>query len=115
MEIYPKKIMYGNVLRNSDYQRYLRGYGFLNGTRRLMGGYIYGSSVRLQLLLGLQVLVRASPSMLCSLQLFSHTARIDGSTGSPRCSPSFPGVTPPTILVPHSRDCFAFWVACGRR
>jgi hypothetical protein len=35
-----------------------------------------------------------------------------GKTGSPRCSPSFFGVTPPTMFVPHSIDSFAFAVAC---
>lgn len=34
-----------------------------------------------------------------------------GKTGNPKCSPLFPGVTPPTILVPHSIDSFAFAVA----
>lgn len=34
-----------------------------------------------------------------------------GNTGNPKCSPLFPGVTPPTILVPHSIDSFAFAVA----
>ena len=106
--------MYGNMLRNSDYQRNLRGYSFLYGTSCLVSSHIYGGRVRLQLFFSLHVMVRASFCTLLLLQLVSHTARIDGSTGSPRCSPSFPGVTPPTMLVPHSRDCFAFWVACGR-
>ena len=39
------------------------------------------------------------------------TWRADGSTGRPRCSPVRPGVTPPTILVPHAKDSLAFAVA----
>lgn len=41
----------------------------------------------------------------------NNTSRTVGSTGSPRCSPFFPGVTPPTMLVPHAIDSFAFAVA----
>ncbi len=64
VQCYPKKIMYGNVLRNSDYQRNLRSYGLLNGTSCLMSSYIHGSGVRLQLLFGLNCVVRAPRSML---------------------------------------------------
>ena len=39
------------------------------------------------------------------------TSRTVGRTGSPRCSPLFPGVTPPTIFVPHAIDSLAFAVA----
>jgi hypothetical protein len=41
-----------------------------------------------------------------------HTFRTVGRTGKPRCSPSKPGRTPPTILVPHSIDSLALAVAC---
>lgn len=34
-----------------------------------------------------------------------------GRTGNPKCSPLFPGVTPPTMLVPHSIDSLALAVA----
>ena len=70
LSIHPKKIMDGNVLRNGDYQRDLRGYGFLDGAGRLVGSNIHGSSVRLQLLFGLRRLVRASPRSLLSYSLF---------------------------------------------
>lgn len=42
----------------------------------------------------------------------ARTALTDGKTGKPKCSPSTPGLTPPTILVPHSRDSLTFAVAC---
>lgn len=41
----------------------------------------------------------------------SHTSFTLGRTGKPRCSAVFPGVTPPTIFVPHAIDSFAFAVA----
>lgn len=40
-----------------------------------------------------------------------RTWRTVGNTGKPKCSPFFPGETPPTILVPHSIDSLAFAVA----
>lgn len=40
-----------------------------------------------------------------------YTSRTDGSTGSPKCSVFLPGVTPPTILVPHANDSLALDVA----
>jgi hypothetical protein len=40
-----------------------------------------------------------------------RASRTDGRTGSPRCSPFLPGVTPPTIFVPHAIDSFVFAVA----
>ena len=40
-----------------------------------------------------------------------HTTFTEGKTGSPRCSPSTPGLTPPTIFVPHSSDSFTLAVA----
>ncbi len=100
--------MYRDVLGNSDYQRDLCGYGFLNGTSCLMGSDIYGGSVRLQLFFCLHVMVKTPQSSLRILHKDTLTARMVGSTGNPRCSPYLPGVTPPTILVPHSSDCFAF-------
>lgn len=39
------------------------------------------------------------------------TWRTEGSTGRPRCSPVRPGITPPTILVPHAKESLAFAVA----
>jgi hypothetical protein len=41
-----------------------------------------------------------------------RTVLTEGKIGSPRCSPSTPGLTPPTILVPHSRDSLTLAVAC---
>lgn len=41
-----------------------------------------------------------------------HTILTEENTGSPRCSPSTPGLTPPTILVPHSKDSLTLAVAC---
>jgi hypothetical protein len=43
--------------------------------------------------------------------VIQHTSRTVGRTGRPRCSPFFPGVTPPTMFVPHSIDSFALAVA----
>lgn len=40
-----------------------------------------------------------------------RTALTDGNTGSPKCSPSTPGFTPPTILVPHAKDSLTLAVA----
>lgn len=42
------------------------------------------------------------------------TSRTVGSRGSPRCSPFFPGVTPPTMLVPQAMDSLALAVAWPR-
>ncbi len=41
----------------------------------------------------------------------SRTSRTVGRTGSPKCSPFLPGVTPPTMLVPQAIDSLAFAVA----
>jgi hypothetical protein len=65
------------------------------------------SGIWLQLLYSLEI-VSVYSRYSCDLWL---TSRTDGSTGRPRCSPVLPGLTPPTILVPHAIDSFAFAVA----
>lgn len=93
-----------DVLGDSDNQWNFCFNCFFNGRSSLLGSDIYDCSVWLQLFLSLKlnlallldnVMIREVSESTISL-----TARTDGSTGSPRCSPSFPGFTPPTIRVP---------------
>jgi hypothetical protein len=55
------------------------------------------------------LLVRMTIRLNCVFALL--TTRTEGKTGKPKCSPSTPGLTPPTIVVPHSNDSLAFAVA----
>lgn len=101
-----------NVLRNSNYEGYFSFDGFLNRLGCLVSWDVDGRCIRLRpihcLYTTMSILLQ-----FAHVEAFSviRTVLTEGKTGSPKCSPSTPGFTPPTILVPHARDSFALAVA----
>lgn len=95
---------------HSDDEGNLGFNGFFNGLSGLISGNVDGRSIRLGFVLSLDSMV----SNLISGSIIDgfRTALTDGNTGKPRCSPSTPGLTPPTILVPHASDSWTLAVAC---
>lgn len=93
---------------------YLSFYSFFNGLGRLISRHVDCRRIWFCYLLSLEPVNRSIDyqyGVLRTTVVNPHTMRTDGNIGSPRCSPSTPGFTPPTILVPHSNDSFAFAVA----
>ena len=107
--------MQRDVLSHSNDQWHFGLDGFFDGRLRVMRGHVDSRRIRFE---GLD-------------RLFAHTTtrpvsgrerggpsgctrafRTEGRTGSSRCWPSRPGVTPPTMLVPHAMDSLALAVAC---
>lgn len=102
------------MLGHSNNKWHLGFYGFLNGRRRLMRCDVDTGGIWLELLYRLrwcQYLIQFSALRIKGGDCLSLTFRTLGKTGRPRCSPVRPGVTPPTMLVPHSMDSLAFEVA----
>lgn len=98
------------MLSHSNDERHLCLDSFFNGAGCLVGGNVYAGCVRSELLHGLGYV---SSSLLSTSHIQGHclTLRTDGRTGSPKCSPLRPGVTPPTTLVPQAIESLAFAVA----
>lgn len=94
------------MLCYSHDERDLRFNGFFNCLGGLVSGDVDSRCVWLGLLLGLSPV-----SIDTNSYRQVRTALTDGNTGSPRCSPSTPGFTPPMILVPQARDSLTFAVA----
>lgn len=105
----PQKIMERNVLGHGDNKRDLGRDGFFHGFGGLVPGHVDCGCVWFCFLLGL---FRGQTATL-SIDVGLHTVLTDGNTGRPRCSPSTPGLTPPTILVPHASDSWTLAVACA--
>lgn len=105
--------MDGNVFGHGHHKRNLRLDGLFNGLGSLVSWYVDSRSVRLCLFLGLDTNTQISMQDFRPNRAdLPPTTLTEGKTGSPRCSPSTPGLTPPTILVPHSRDSLTLAVAC---
>ena len=107
-----QEVVQGNELRYCNDQGDFGLKRLLDSLRSLVCSNVHACSIWFEVLHGLKLrcVNKVSTTALVDLD-YVLTARIEGSTGSPRCSPSLPGVTPPTIWVPHSKDCFAFCVA----
>lgn len=113
---YPKDIVDRYMFRHSYDERDFRFNGLFDGFGSLVPRDIDCGCIGFCPFLGLVVvlvsqLVKLHPRREND-QSNTHTALTDGKTGNPRCSPSTPGLTPPTILVPHSRDSLTLAVAC---
>lgn len=114
---YPKDIVDRHMFRHSYDEWDLRFNGLFNSFGSLVSRDIDCGCIGLCPFLGLEVvlvsqLVKLHPPQREVNQSNTHTALTDGKTGNPKCSPSTPGLTPPTILVPHSRDSLTLAVAC---
>lgn len=107
-----------HMFRHSYDEGDFRFNGLFDGFGSLISGNINRGCIGFCPFLGLEVAARQStgfrlrPHQQENNQSNTHTALTDGKTGNPRCSPSTPGLTPPTILVPHSRDSLTLAVAC---
>ena len=101
--------MQGNMFCNGNNQRHLGFYRLLDRRRGLVSRDVDGCSIWFQMLNGL--LYVSHQSVGVAVRETVRTLRTVGSTGSPRCSPSLPGLTPPTILVPHAMESLASAVA----
>ena len=101
-----------DVLGHSHDEGNLRLDGFFNCLGRLVPWNVDGRCVRFCLFLGLfepvpELVSHAFPSQRQEIR----TVFTEGNTGRPKCSPSTPGLTPPTILVPHANDSLTLAVA----
>ncbi len=107
-------VMDRDVFGHGYYERNLSLDSLLNGLCSLVSWNVDGRRIGLRFLLGLQAPDGRSVCKSRRLSWANHprTTLTEGNTGSPRCSPSTPGLTPPTIFVPHSKDSLTLAVAC---
>ena len=96
------------MLGDGDNERDLGLDGLLDGTHCLVGGHVDGGGIRPELVDSLASLSAPVDQRDRRGQL---TWRAVGRTGRPRCWPVQPGLTPPTMLVPHAMESLAFAVA----
>ena len=109
-----ENVMDRDVFGHGYHERNLRLDSLLNSLCSLVSWHVDGRRIGLRFLLGLQAPDCRSVCEPRRLRRADHprTTLTEGNTGSPRCSPSTPGLTPPTILVPHSKDSLTLAVAC---
>lgn len=101
--------MDGNMLCDRHNQRDFGLDGLFNGLGGLVPGYVDCRCIWFRFFLSLKLMsIRV---VVIDRGGDIRTARTEGKTGRPRCSPSIPGFTPPTILVPHARDSLTLAVA----